>query len=329
VDILTEGQHQVLGFVAACNRNHYNPTAEQVELWQKNPEPREAIYRNVRREGVQSSNFGGIASAAASFTASRAIAELQRPMREMMREFVTPRAFNWNLGSRGPWIQRELVSPAETTVEHLVSLTWLDEIPDLACEDSRLRLTELGSALLRHAEIGTETDEGVGVVVLGGEDPLAYPTLVGQLAAAGPGLLVDAYLKLPDLHTLVVSTQLTRLLVSGRQKNRSEIAALQTYIDNPSLSRQIEIRASTQLHDRVLVADDGDVLTLGASLNGVGRKTTVLSPMPSPAREALQTEYERLWSAATLVGPTPPEEPEDAEAEGPETDSNQESSEDG
>lgn len=321
--IVTEDQHRVLAFIAACNRNHYNPTADQAGLWQENPEPREAVYRDVRREVAAPAHLGEIATAAASLTASRAIAEFQRPMRGLMRGFVASAAFSPNPGSRRSWVERKLVSKAETTTEHLVRLAWLEQIPDAAGEEPRLRLTELGTALLRHAETGTEADEDVSVVVLGGEDPLAYPTLVGLLAAAGPGLLVDAYLKLHDLHTLVVSTQLTRLLVSGRHQNSSEVAALQTYVDNPSLSRRVEIRASTQLHDRVLVADDGDVLTLGASLNGVGRKTTVLSPMPSPAREALKVEYERLWSEATPVGPAPTDEHEELK-----TDSEQESPDD-
>ncbi len=39
---------------------------------------------------------------------------------------------------------------------------------------------------------------------------------------------------------------------------------------------------------------DVDVLTVGTSINGVGKTTTVVSPMPSPARESLRDEYERL-----------------------------------
>lgn len=124
--------------------------------------------------------------------------------------------------------------------------------------------------------------------------PLAYPILVGQLAAAGPGLLVDPYLKLADLHTIVVSTQLTRLLVSGKTNNRGDVGAMLACLGNGSLSRRVEVRSSTGLHDRVLMADDGDVLTVGTSLNGVGKTTTVVSPMPSPARESLRDEYERL-----------------------------------
>ena len=78
--------------------------------------------------------------------------------------------------------------------------------------------------------------------------PLAYPILVGQLAAAGPGLLVDPYLKLADLHTIVVSTQRTRLLVSGKTNNRGEVGAILACLGKGSLSRRVEVRSSTGLH---------------------------------------------------------------------------------
>jgi hypothetical protein len=127
-------------------------------------------------------------------------------------------------------------------------------------------------------------------------------------------VLVDPYLKLDALHTIVVSTQLTRLLVSGKRNNSTEVAAMQTYLDSPSLTRQVEVRQSTELHDRILITEDKSVLTLGTSLNGVGRTTTVLTPMPEQAGVVLREAYEQLWLDAELVGPEPVEddEPDDA-----------------
>jgi hypothetical protein len=143
----------------------------------------------------------------------------------------------------------------------------------------------------------------VSVVVLGREDPLAYPTMIGQLASVGAGLLVDPFLRLDQVHQLVVSTQLDRLMISGRPREQAVRAALGTYLDSPSLSRPIEVLESLGLHDRVLLASGGEVYTLGTSLNGVGRTTTVFTPLPPPAAEALRAEYDRLWNEAELVGP--------------------------
>jgi len=102
-------------------------------------------------------------------------------------------------------------------------------------------------------------------------------------------LATTQILKLNDLHMILLSTQLTRLLVSGKHNER-EIGALRTYLASGSLSRKIEVRSSTKLHDRVLLTNEGDVLTIGTSLNGVGRTTTVMTPIPRPAREALAEE---------------------------------------
>lgn len=236
-----------------------------------------------------------------------------RPFQEMLASSFGSLA-NLGLGAGPRYVtERELVTPAETMIGHLVRLMWLAEVPAPGDGDPGLRLTELGRALLRDAETGDEGQEDVSVVVLGREDPLAYPILVGQFAAAGPGLFVDPYLKLADLHTIVVSTQLTRLLVSGKANNRGQVGAMQAYLGTGSLSRRVEVRSSTGLHDRLLMADDGDVVTVGTSLNGVGRTTTVMSPVPSPARESLRVEYERLWADALLVGPQPDEDEDDDE----------------
>lgn len=207
MDILSDEQYQVLGFVGACNRNFYNPTARQVMLWRDNPTPAEAVHRTVRRQVGPSAPAPAVGlETASSRMLAAMIGESLRPMQEALASFA---AQNFGLlsqlghGTRTV-TEREIVKPAETMIEHLVRLTWLEEIGAPRDEDPGLRLTNLGRALIRDVEMDMENDEDVSVVVLGREDPLAYPTLVGQLAASGEGLLVDPYLKLPDLHTIVV-----------------------------------------------------------------------------------------------------------------------------
>lgn len=314
MNILSDDQYRALAFIAACNRSSYYPTAQQVILWLNNPKPVPAVYRTVEREVLPS--FHSQIDSAAS-----------RMMSTILNDAIRPLTKNYLANPMGAFPRtvtgQQLVTPAETPIEHLLRLTWLETVS--APGKSGLRLTDLGAALLRDYQTADDTDEGVSVVVLGREDPLAYPILVGQIAAAGPGLLVDPYLKLPDLHMIVVSTQLTRLLVSGKPANSAVVSSMQAYLDSPSLGRRVEVRASTELHDRVVVADDGDLLTLGTSLNGVGRTTTVMTPIPSPAREALRDDYERVWTNASLVGP-PPEQLEQ-EGDSSEEDADQEEQE--
>lgn len=315
MDILSEAQYDVLVFVAACNRNFYNPTREQVELWRVNREPADAVYKTTRRKVAD--GVPGALSLQIGTATDRMIASMVAgPAFASMAQALTSSIAGLGLGTPPRYVtERELVTPAESVLEHLLRLTWLTTARGQPGTEG-LRLSDLGQALLQDAERGETEQEDVSVVVLGREDPLAYAQVMGQFAAAGAGLLVDPYLKLNDLHMILLSTRLTRLLVSGKHNER-EIGALRTYLASGSLSRRIEVRSSTKLHDRVLLADEGDVLTIGTSLNGVGRTTTVMTPIPTPAREALSEEYARLWDEADLVGPEPVVQ---VQAKGPQTD---------
>lgn len=187
---------------------------------------------------------------------------------------------------------------AESDVDHLVKIGWL------VVDEERVGLSELGRALLHDAELEVAEESGVSVVVLGRDDPLAYPQLIGHLAGLGAGLLVDQYLRLEQLHQLVQSTQIDRVLVSALDNMKSARSAMTTYLDSPSMLRPIEVRASGGLHDRLMAADSGEVHTVGTSLNGIGRVTTVITPLPTIAAAAMAAEAQAHWSSAETVGPT-------------------------
>lgn len=306
--ILSDDQYDLLTFIAACNRNSYSPTAEEVMLWWENPEPMEAKYETITTPSAFANlNTDRLIANFNNLNTDRLIANFNTgssSISKMLETMVGDQNRFAHYLASGPRTRKELVKPAETMLEHLVRLTWLAEGGSDG-ESPRLYLTELGRALLRDTEQESAPPEDVSVVVFEVEDPLAYPQLVGQLANAGEGLLVDPYLKLADLNRVVVSTGLTRLLVTGISNNKRELAAMQTYLDSPSLGRRVEVRASTQLHDRLLIAEDGSVLTLGSSLNGIGRKLTVLSPIPPSQCSTFRDAYEKIWDDADTVGPTP------------------------
>lgn len=312
VNILSDEQYRLLTFVSACNGSSYNPTAREVMLWRQNPEPAKAEYRTVEVEpplarlagiaGLNMGNFAGLGDLTQAGSSFQRMldATISKQMRGVQESIA-------GIASRHltqPTTRRELIKEAESIIDHLIRLTWLETVSVSGI--GGLRLTGLGRALLRDHEKDGVTQPDVSVVVLESNDPLAYPLLVGQLAEAGEGLLIDPYLKIDNLHRIVISTRLTRLLVSGRH-NGPEIAAMQTYLDSKSLPRHIEVRSSTELHDRILLSDDGAVLTLGTSLNSIGRTTTVLTPMPSGTDDFLRETYERIWGNGALVGPQPVE----------------------
>ncbi len=302
---MTDTQHQALSFVGACNRNQYQPTADQVVAWLASPAPADARYETRLRDG---SGRGVAAFSGAGTLAAWASTDVLHAFRQALgasyRQGSILRAIDQAARALPtlPTSERVKVADAETAVAHLCRIGWLTEPNE---DEAVLQATPLGVALLREAERSDIDETDVSVVVLGREDPLAYPTLIDQLASVGAGLLVDPYLRLDQVHQVVVSTGLTRVLLSGKSAQFAVRAALSTYLDSPSLSRPVEVRGSCDLHDRLLLADDGKVYTLGTSLNGVGRTTTVFSPLPSVAAATLQEEYNRLWAAAELVGPAP------------------------
>ena len=300
MEIVSGDQYEVLSFIDACNSQQYNPSAEAVLLWFQNRTPREARYRTVPRKTNMSSS--SITSPLANLGIFQ---EIMAPSKEFLQEYRKSIFGTWNITGMASGSRREIVTPAETMIEHMVRLTWLEERPTPGQEELGLRLTKLGEALLRHAATGTTTHRNTEVVVFNKNDPLAYPQLIGFLAEKGPGLLIDPYLKLKDIETLITHTHLTRLLVSGKKSGRgsndSILAQVQIYGDTEGFSRRVEIRSSTELHDRAVITDEGEIYTIGTSLNGIGRTATTMVTMPSSVRDSLKQEYEQLWEDGTPI----------------------------
>lgn len=183
---------------------------------------------------------------------------------------------------------------SEGVISHLRYLNWVEG-------ESDLRMTALGRALLASAE-STES-EGVEVVVLNRDDPLAYPTLIGQLADTDDAMLVDPYLEAAGALDLIRHTGITRALVldaPGTAKKRAGLATLLA----TELGANFEVRAHAKVHDRYVIAGPERAWMIGASLNGVGRRaTTVVTPLPTAAATAVALEMQVAWGEGSLVAP--------------------------
>jgi len=189
------------------------------------------------------------------------------------------------------------------TLDHLLKLGWITESPSLG-------LTELGRALLGAAERAEPGEGEAGIVVLDREDPFAYARLMGHLTKAKQGLLVDPYFRIDQLMTILNGTTLARVLISKQHaRSKEDRAALAVALDSPSLPRHIDIRATSDpsLHDRLIVGEDGEVWTLGASLNSVATTSTVIVPVPQAGADALRQQAETLWHGAEEVRMLSPE----------------------
>lgn len=195
-----------------------------------------------------------------------------------------------------------LFQPRSDTLDHLVSLRWITGGPGL-------KLTELGRALFGAAERAAAVEGEADVVVLDRQNPFSYARLIGHLAKVKEGLLVEPYSRIGQLMTILNSTSIAKVLISKQHKrSREDRAALAVALDSPSLPRSIEIRASSDpgLHDRLIVGEDGEVWTLGASLNSVATASTVIVPVPQAGADALRQQAKKLWDEAEQVRTAPP-----------------------
>lgn len=311
VEIVTPAQQCLLGFVAACERSGYNPTVDEVSLWLDDPEPREAEYRYEPIAGSASSDthapvagtlsrmIEGIAAdhAPAGKSYARLLATGNKhPSIANYRNLVQ----KYTAGAAGQQPRKRLrrveVEPAEGDVEHLVRIGWLVQVSKGSHE--RVRLSDLGRALLTSAQNSVDDEGGVGLVILDRDDPLSYPRLVARLNDVGDGLLVDPYLELSDLHNIVVSTQIERVMIGSGPRNQKRVVGISTYLASVP-HRPIEVRTSEELHDRVAISTAGEVLTIGTSINGLSKHTTMIAPVPSVGARALVNYYDELWERAT------------------------------
>lgn len=86
-------------------------------------------------------------------------------------------------------------------------------------------------ALLADHEADQSVSSDLDVVVFEPDDPLAYPRSIGRLHSAGGALIIDPYLSLTDIRRLIVSTNVTRILVLNKPHRDSAIEELGTYVD--------------------------------------------------------------------------------------------------
>lgn len=192
---------------------------------------------------------------------------------------------------------------ARSSVSDLLALDWV------SVSRGGARLTDLGKALLRAADAAS--DEVIRVVMLQQGDPLAYATLIGELAAAGDAMLIDPYLDLKGCADVLEHTRIRRILI-GHYQSAKKKSGIAVYLAGAE-REDVKIRVSDVIHDRLVIDEGGGVCTIGTSLNGVARAktTTVLTPMPALAADALRDHAEGWWDAATPLSTQP--EVEDGE----------------
>lgn len=179
------------------------------------------------------------------------------------------------------------------TTKHEFILDWLKRVKWLSVRELKVSLTPLGAAVLRELDAQGVDFEGPSIIVLTAANPFAYAEVVSAVSKAGTELLADPYLQLSALPMLLANTSVKRILVSPE----ADIVGLK--IADPEASEnQVAIRVSADFHDRFAIPTSGEVLNLGTSLNGFGKRLSVITPISPPGANEIRTAYEDLWGKA-------------------------------
>lgn len=186
----------------------------------------------------------------------------------------------------------------ETWVDYLARLRWIAVVGE---RDRRVFMTGAGRALLGYLNSAAAGLEELTPLVVHSGDPLAYATLIGQIAAQKDVLLVDAYIESRDLLVLCAEASVRRVLTSSKGK-KGRLAELAATLSAIADERRPAVRVSGDIHDRFAVAADS-VLSYGASLNGVGRHFTVVTRFVGGVAAALRSDIESRWKSAENLEP--------------------------
>lgn len=201
-----------------------------------------------------------------------------------------------SLGSIANTLGYVTVEEAETFTDYLLRVGWAQEVGQAGVE-----ITPLGTGVLRASEQQHRDVGNAGLeVVIDPENAFAYTTVWNALNDQGPGLLVDPYLRFEQLEDLHAYGAATRLLTSPKAFPHSANKALYARA-LAAFDGNLEVRYSGDLHDRYYIADNGAVLMLGISLNGIGRKISVLTTLSPRAAEAIRALVEEQWNDAEVL----------------------------
>lgn len=308
--ILNEPQRRVLAFVEAANHGGYSPAGDEVTEWVERPGLRPG---KVTRRVVEPPNpLGGyrlatgflddvnqsIAAQMTGLYEQLGVSRLGTTMWESAARALGDMASANALGALGGR-QRviEEREPDETVIQQVQRFRWVAT----SSTGSGLVLTKLGRALLR-ADTDQHTD--ADVVMLDGNDPLAWGSLVGLIAEIGECLIVDPYLKSEQFLEIAKFTGTTRVILR-RPSRETDLIPWQMYQAIPDVNVAVRVADPRLLHDRYIVGEN-HVYVLGCSLAGVGRKPTTLVPLEGPIAQQVRDLVEGWWESADPVGDPAP-----------------------
>lgn len=220
----------------------------------------------------------------------------------------TPPKAGWSyISGMRSW--HEMLSAGSTGVsDYLARVGWIEE------DSAFARLTDTGRAIVRASTMRPDPDGSEVVTVLSPDDPLNLLTLTGAISAARGDTLVDPYFRDENLSWLISQTAISRLLLCRGSNHLGMLGMAAPAASRAGRPLEIRYLPKGQLHDRYIIAKDGSVSMIGASINGLHRNFTAIVTVPEPGARAVREFVDERWGNAEGVRPwnglEPPSESE-------------------
>jgi hypothetical protein len=167
-----------------------------------------------------------------------------------------------------------------------------------------VRLTPLGSAVLRELDAQEGVVDAPVAVVVKPDDPMAYARVIEHIARYDEVLLVDPYLDIDSFALLLGHTSVNRVLTSRKGTHgKARIASLVAALSSTTVESPPQIRVGEDLHDRYVIPATGPIEHLGTSLNGVGKHISVMTVLHDPVAAEVRALMGQAWTDAKPLEP--------------------------
>lgn len=168
---------------------------------------------------------------------------------------------------------------------------------DLVIPDNWVRVTDKGIAAIEGKSY-VEYDEQE-VFIAKGEVYTAYRTIKNIMSQGQKEILViDPYVDEDLLDMFAGLDPSVKIRVLSEHLKGDFRLALRKLLQQRG---GIEVRCSSQFHDRFIVVDGRACYQLGGSINHAGAKATVIGTKSDAIRDRVIAEAESAWSSASMV----------------------------
>ncbi|WIV44708.1 MULTISPECIES: hypothetical protein [Glutamicibacter] len=193
--------------------------------------------------------------------------------------------------------------PAEVYTQYFERLGWITYT-----SNDDVRLTNLGRGILKSLDspVLDPTNTGLVEVVLDPENLFAYATALNVIASVDDALLVDAFLRIQELQDISGFDNVDRILVRDSISSNDSMTLSVALGALHAAGRAMQIRKAPGLHDRYVIPPEGNVVMLGTSLNGVGKKISTVTHLGGEPSQVLRSHYQTVWERAEPIAPAYP-----------------------